>query len=137
MRCPLAGVAEVDGPVFFPISEWLPAFGLTLVIEWPIVVLLVRRLEPDLVRLSVLVVTVNLATHLAAWYVLTQLLSIASPVYVLVAESWAMAAEAVFYVAAIRGLTAGRAVGVALTANLTSFVVGRGVFTALWSWLMA
>ena len=111
--------------MFFPVSDWLAAFVLTLAIEVPLVAFLVRRVESDLIRLVILIVFANLATHLAVWYVITQLLLVGTPGYTLVAETWAFAAEAVFYWAAIRGLSFRRAIYVALVANLSSFVVGR------------
>ena len=51
--------------MYFPISDWFAAFILTLVIEAPIVAFVLRRVEPDLVRLGIFIVFANLATHLA------------------------------------------------------------------------
>jgi hypothetical protein len=116
--------------VFFPVSEWFPAFLLTLAVEAPIVAVLLRSAERDLARLAVLFVFVNLATHLVVWYVMSQLFVPSTPEYVLASEGWAIAAEALFYVAAIRGLSARRAIGVAVVANLASALVGRLVFAA-------
>ena len=121
--------------MFFPISDWFAAFAITLSIELPIVALLVRRGESDLVRLGILIVFANLATHLAVWYVITQLLLVGTPAYTLVAETWAIVAEAVFYWAAIRGISARRAMAIAFAANLSSFVAGRLV-GYLWPDLM-
>jgi hypothetical protein len=117
--------------MYFPISEWFAAFVITLAVEAPLVALLVRRVESDLVRLGILIVFANLATHLAVWYVFTQLFLIGTPAYTLIAESWAIAAEAVFYWAAIRNLSVRRAITVSLVANVSSFVVGR-LTVALW-----
>jgi hypothetical protein len=117
--------------MYFPISGWFAAFVLTLAVEAPIVVFLLRRAAPDLVRLGVLVVFANLATHLAVWYVFTQLLLVGTPSYTLVAETWAIAAEAAFYWAAIHGLSMRRAAVVAITANVASYVVGL-VIGQLW-----
>jgi hypothetical protein len=117
--------------VYFPISEWFPAFLLTLAVEAPIVLLLVRRAEPDLFRLAVIVLFANLATHLAVWYVITQLLLVGSWQYLVVAESWAVAAEAIVYWAALRGLRLTSAAVVATVANLASFAAGRAL-AALW-----
>jgi hypothetical protein len=113
--------------LFIPVTDWFPAFLLTLAVEAPLVVLLLRRLEPHLGRLAVLVVTVNLATHLAVWYVFTQRLLPGTVAYVLVAEGWAIGAEALFYWAAVHGLSARRAIAIAAVANATSFLVGRAV----------
>jgi hypothetical protein len=117
--------------MYFPLSEWTPAFLLTLAVEAPIVWALLRRVEPDVVRLAVLFLVVNLATHLCIWYVLTQLFDPGSWTYAFVAEAWAIGAEALFYAAALRGLAPLRALAVAVLANVASFVVGRAVF-AVW-----
>jgi len=117
--------------MYFPISDWFPAFLLTLAVEAPIVAFLVRRAEPDLLRLGVLIVFANLATHLVVWYVITQLLLVGTLGYTLVAETWATAAEAVFYKAAIRGLSVRRAIAVAVAANAASWAVGR-LMGGLW-----
>lgn len=111
--------------MFFPVSSWFAAFVVTVAVEAPIVVLLLRGVERDLVRLGIFIVFANLATHLAVWYVLTQLLLIGTLEYIAVAETWAIAAEAVLYWAAIRGLSMRRAVIVAVIANLASFTAGR------------
>jgi hypothetical protein len=111
--------------MYFPISDWFPAFLLTLAVEGPIVAFLLRRAEPDLLRLGVLIVFANLATHLVVWYVITQALLVGSLTYTLVAETWATAAEALFYWAAIRGLSARRAIVVAIAANAASWLAGR------------
>jgi hypothetical protein len=111
--------------MFFPASEWFAAFLLTLVIEIPITVVLLRRAVPDLPRLLLLVVFANLVTHPAVWFVFTQLFLIGTPEYTLAAEAWAVAIEALFYAVTIRGLAARRAITVALAANVASFAVGR------------
>lgn len=113
--------------LFIPVTDWLPAFLLTLVVETPLVVVLLRRLEPHLGRLAVLIITVNLATHLAVWYVFTQRLLPGTVAYVVVAEGWAIGVEALFYWAAVHGLSARRAIAVAAVANAASFLVGRAV----------
>lgn len=111
--------------MFFPVSAWFVAFVLTVAVETPIVVFLLRKLQSDLVRLGILIVVVNLATHLAVWFVITQVILVGTLGYTLVAETWAVAAEAVFCWAAIRGLSARRAVAVAVAANGASFLIGQ------------
>jgi len=122
--------------MFFPVSEWFTAFVLTLAVEAPIVAVLLRPIGIDRVRLAVLFVFANLATNLVVWYVLTQLFVVGTGAYVAVAETWAIAAETVFYAAAFRELSARRALTVAVTANLASFVAGR-LFVGLWPDLLA
>jgi hypothetical protein len=111
--------------MFFPVSGWFTAFVLTLAIELPIVAWLLRRAEPDLRRRLALAVFANLMTHPAVWYVFSQLFLIGTLVYALAAEGWAIAAEAVFYAVAIRGLGLRRAIVLAVFANGASFAVGR------------
>ena len=89
--------------MYFPISSWAVAFAVTMAVEIPIVLSTVPRDSRDLVRLVVIVGCANLATHLAVWYVLTQLLLINTPGYVMAAEAWAVAVEAAVYWAAFRG----------------------------------
>ena len=110
--------------MYFPASAWLAAFLLTLAVEIPVAGYLLRRTEPDRVRLVLLVVFANLATHPIVWYVITQPFLIGTWEYVLVAEAWAVAAEAVFYAVVFRGIAARRAIAVAVVANAASFLVG-------------
>lgn len=117
--------------MFFPVSGWFAAFVLTLVIELPIAAWLLRRAEPDVVRRVVLIGFANLATHLAVWYVFSQLFLIGTVQYALAAEAWAIGAEAVFFIVAFRGLDPRRAIAVALAANVVSFAIGR-IVGAIW-----
>jgi membrane protein YqaA with SNARE-associated domain len=110
--------------MFFPASGWFAAFVLTLTVEVPIAGYLLRRVEPDRLRLAILLVFANLATHPIVWYVMTQLFLIGTWEYVLAAESWAIAVEAVFYAVAFRGLDPRRAIAIAAVANGASFIVG-------------
>jgi len=111
--------------MYFPASGWFAAFVLTLVVEVPIAVLLLRRAEPDLRRLVLLVVFANLVSHPLVWYVVPQLVLVGTPSYTLVAEAWAIAVEALFYWVTIRGLSARRAIAVAVAANAASYLAGR------------
>lgn len=117
--------------MYFPVSGWFAAFVLTLAVEAPIVVFLLRQVEPNLLRLGVLIVAANLATHPVVWFVIPQLLVVGTPGFTLVAETWAIAVEAVFYAAAILGLSARRTIAVAAVANATSWLAGR-VIGGLW-----
>jgi hypothetical protein len=110
--------------VFFPVSGWFAAFGLTLLVETPIAFFLLRRQAPDRVRLVIVILFANLATHPVVWYVVSQLLLVGTLDYTVVAELWATAAEALIYWAAIRGVSAPRAIGTAVAANAASYLVG-------------
>ena len=118
--------------MFFPASEWFAAFLLTLAVEVPVAVFLLRRAEPDLPRRVLLVVFANLLTHPAVWFIYTQLFLVGTLEYTLAAEAWAIAIEALFYAVTIRGLVPRRAIAVALAANLASFAVGRLVAGIGW-----
>jgi hypothetical protein len=122
--------------MFFPVSEWFPAFVLTLAVEAPIVAILLRSTGYEALRIAVLFVFANLATHLVVWYVLTDLLVVGTAEYVAVAEGWAIAAEAIFYAAAFREISARRAITVSVVANLASFIAGR-VLVGFWPDLLA
>ena len=117
--------------MFFPAEDWFRAFVLTLAVEVPIAAFLLRRAEPDRLRLVLLVVFANLATHPIVWYVWTQPFLVGTPEYLVVAESWAVAAEAVFYWAAFRGVRPLRALSVSIAANAASFIAGI-VVGAIW-----
>ncbi len=111
--------------MFFPVSDWFTAFILTVAVEIPVALFLLRRVEPDRLRLVILVAFANLATHPAVWFVFTQLFLVGTPEYILAAESWAIAVEALFYAVTIRGISPRRAIAVALAANVASIAVGR------------
>jgi hypothetical protein len=110
--------------MFFPVEEWLSAFVLTLVVETPIVVAVLRRAEPELLRLALIAVIANLATHPAVWFVFTQLFLVGTAPYVFTAEAWAVAAEAAVYLVVIRGVEPRRAVTASVLANTASIVAG-------------
>lgn len=117
--------------MYFPVSGWIAAFLVTLAIEAPIVAFLLRRAERSIVRRGALIVFANLTTHPVVWYVISQLLLVGTLGYTIVAETWATAVEAIFYAATVRGLSARRAIAVAVAANGTSWLVGR-VVGGLW-----
>ena len=117
--------------MFFSVADWFPAFLLTLTVELPVCLLLLGRVEPGPRRLAGLVLFANLATHPIVWFVVTQLLLVGTPEYVLAAEGWAFGAEALFYLLALRGITVRRAAAASLAANLASFLIGRLVLAVL------
>ena len=45
--------------MYLPISSWFVAYALTLLVEVPVVLAMLRHQEPNLARLAVLVVFVN------------------------------------------------------------------------------
>jgi hypothetical protein len=113
--------------VFFRIADWFMAFLLTLVVELPVGVILLRPAEPELVRRALAVLIANLVTHPAVWYVLTQLLLVGTVTFTLVAETWAVLGEAVVYGVTFPAMARSRALAVALVVNTLSFAIGRVV----------
>ena len=117
--------------MFFPAGDWFAAFVLTLAVEVPIAVFLLRRAEPNLARAAAIVVFANLVSHPMVWFVWTQVFLIGTAEYVIAVETWAIAIEALFYAVVVRGLGPGRAVLIAVVANAASFAIGR-VVAQLW-----
>jgi hypothetical protein len=111
--------------MFFPVADWFVAFLLTLVVELPVGVVLLRPAEPAIARRALAVVIANLVTHPGIWYVLTQLLLVGTLAFTVVAETWAVLGEAVVYGVTFPAMARGRALAVALAANALSFAIGR------------
>jgi hypothetical protein len=117
--------------LYLPVHAWLAAFLLTVAVEIPIVARLLRGRDTGGRRLAALVVFANLATHPAVWFIFPQLFLVGTTSFTVAAELWAVAAEAIFYGVAIRGVTPLRAIGTSVAANVASFVVGL-VVTEIW-----
>jgi hypothetical protein len=117
--------------VFFAVEEWLPAFLLTVLVELPVVVILLARSGAPPLRVAVIVVVANLATHAAVWFIWTQLLMVGTPAYTVTVEIWAAGVEALAYWAAFPSVPVRRTVLAAVTANLLSFVIGLGIGSRL------
>jgi hypothetical protein len=122
--------------MFFPVSEWLTAFLVTLLIEVPLVVLLLRRWvsPPGSVPLPTLVALAgfaNLASHPLVWFAFTQVFLVGTVAYTIAAEGWAFGIEAAFYAVAVPGMPGRRAIAVSLAANVTSFLAGRLLWQVL------
>ena len=117
--------------MYFPATGWLAAFLLTVAVEVPVAGWLLRRDEPDRVRLVLLTAFASLATHPIVWYVWTQVFLVGTPAYLVAAEAFAVLVEAAFYWAAFRGVRPSRALLISLAANAASFATGT-VVTTLW-----
>lgn len=117
--------------MYIPVDAWLRAFLLTLVVEVPIVVWLLRAAGPGRARLAAIAVFASLATHPVVWFVVPQVLYESSNESLLVSEAWAVLVEALFYAVVLPGLRPARALGASLVANLASVLVGLAV-TAAW-----
>lgn len=101
---------------------WVEYFGLTVAIELLVAVPLLRG-AGTLPRRAAAVVVGNLASHPIVWFVLARVISSRS-LMIPVAESWAIASEAVVYALVFPSLPKTRALGVSAVANAASFLVG-------------
>lgn len=114
---------------------WFGAFLLTLAIETPLVVALLRPHGESAARGALLSCYASLATHPVVWFVLPALPLAPWPRF-LASEAWAVAAEAVFFGLAVRGLPAARAATVSLLANGASAAFGLALAATPWgAWL--
>lgn len=111
------------------VTDWLRAFGSTLIVEAAVVIPLLRRREPRRFRLAAAVVLVNLATHPLVWFLFPGLAARHS-VRVALAELFAIAVEGAAYAIILAGVGPGRAMLVSLAANATSVAVGLALRAA-------
>ncbi len=114
--------------------RWLGAFLLTLAIEAPLVLAVLRR-EPGAPELPTRrallgIFFANLATHPLVWFGFPQL-GISPNVDLAISEVFAPVAEAAFFATMFDGVTLRRAGLAAVAANLTSFGLGLLLFLAL------
>ena len=117
--------------MYFPIEGWFAAFVLTLAVEVPVVVLLLRRAGMPPARAFAWAVFANLSTHPVVWFVIPQLLDVGTPGYTAVAETWAVLAEATLYWLAVVDLGVRRSLLVAVVANAASWAAGHLVAAAI------
>lgn len=132
------------------VYAWSKAFGLTVFVEALTVLLLLRALlrpSPpehgggpapapppfETPKTLALIGFANLASHPAVWFIIPSL-RVTYPTMVLVAESWAVLSEAVFYALVIPRLGFSRALGVSLVANGLSFGLGL-IIRAVTGWV--
>ena len=120
--------------MFVPASIWFPAFVLTVAVEALVVWLLTRGLERDTLRTLALVLFANLATHPIILFVMTQLLIAGTTTFVVVAEGWAIGAEAVFYALVLRRPGPTGALATSIVANAASFAAGAAAAAVLPGW---
>ncbi|HXJ19193.1 MAG TPA: hypothetical protein VMT03_03095 [Polyangia bacterium] len=106
----------------FWVTAWLRAFGLTLLIELPLAVPLLARVETSRLRRVAAVVAANLATHPLVWFLFPGL-ALGWPARLALSEAWALIAEAIIYMTVWPGLRR-RAWLVSLVANAASATAG-------------
>jgi hypothetical protein len=81
--------------MFYTTSGWFTNLVLTVAMEVPIPIVLLRAAQPRPAHVGGLAILANVATHPVDWFVISQLLLVGTGAYVVAAEqSWAVAAEA-------------------------------------------
>ena len=111
------------------VALWFKAFLLTVLVEVPIAAALLRPAEPRLARRMALVLFANVASHPAVWFIFPELRLPHLPALVL-AETWALLSEAVFYRLVFEKTDAVEALGISAVANGASFATGLLVHAA-------
>lgn len=115
-----------------PALDWLRTFGVTLLVECPLILWFFRREQPQRGRLLLCAVFATLATHPVVWFVFPHLPLRYVPMVEL-SELWAFLAEAVFYWLVLRARVERAVLGSAL-ANAASWGVVAGL-RALTGWV--
>jgi hypothetical protein len=105
------------------VQLWLRAFSLTLLIELAVALPLLGSVA-GLQRRASAVVLAQLVTHPAVWFIFP-LIGWSQPVYLLVAESWAVLLECALYRTVFPSLRWSKALAVAALANAASYAVGQ------------
>ena len=105
-----------------PASAWARAFAVTLAIELIVVLAITRDSKESVPRRALLVTFANFVTHPIVWFVIPEWISNRAPQLV-VCETWAILAEAIFYALTMR-MRGARAFGIAAVANAASYGVG-------------
>ncbi len=111
----------------FWVTDWLRAFGLTLLLELALAVPMLAAVEPRAARRIAAVVAANLATHPLVWFLFPGL-ALGRPARLALSEAWALFAEAIIYLTVWPALRIRRAFLVSLIANATS--AGAGLLLA-------
>jgi len=104
------------------VAEWAKYFVVTLLVEVAVAAPLLARSEPRWRAVSA-VAFAQLLSHPAVWFVLPAL-GLHRGAYLVVAESWAIVSELVFYRFVFERLSWTRALGVSALANGASLAVG-------------
>lgn len=107
----------------FWVTNWLRAFGLTLLVELAIALPLLAPIEPRRWRWASAVVVANLATHPLVWFLFPGL-AIGAGARLALSEAWAVLAELAIYRLVWPALSIRRATLVAVAANAASLVAG-------------
>lgn len=108
------------------LGMWARAFAATVVVETVVAVPALGARSARGRRLGAALLG-QLATHPAVWFIFPEL-HLPRPLFLLLAESWAVIIEALIYRFTLPGLSFRRAAAVSLLANAASVVAGRLLF---------
>ncbi len=104
------------------VALWARAFIVTVLIELGVATPLLAPVEARLWRRLAIVAFAQLASHPAVWFIFPELGL--HHAFLIVAESWAVVIEILFYRVTLPSLPWSRACGVSLLANGASFAAG-------------
>lgn len=117
-----------------PVTAWARAFLLTVLVETPIAVALLREAEPRLARRVPAVLIANLATHPSVWFVFPAL-GLGDAASTFASEMFAVLVEAALYALLFgdalraRGRSPALAcAGVSALANGASYAAGLALY---------
>jgi hypothetical protein len=114
------------------VKAWLLAFCLTVLVEQLVAFPLLAVAERSWGRRLGLIFFAQLASHPAVCFIFPEL-PLPPPVFVVVAETWAVVSEIVFYLLAFPALDVRRALAISCLANGASF--GLGLVLQRLGWL--
>lgn len=113
---------------------WLIGFGLTVLLEAPLVAWLLAAHEPSLRRRLELLLLANLLTHPLVWFFFPSL-PLPRLGSLLLSEAWAFGLELYVYARLVPHPSWQRAATTSLLANATSWGLGSGLVRHFGSWL--
>jgi hypothetical protein len=105
------------------VALWARAFAVTLAVETPLAMGLLRDVDRSRLRRLGAVLAGNLATHPAVWFILPAL-GLPAVAMMAVMETWAVVVEMAVYRLVFPSLSWPRALGISAVANGASFAVG-------------
>ena len=108
------------------LGMWARAFAATVVVEAAVAVPALGARWPRGRRLGAALLG-QLATHPAVWFIFPEL-HLPRPLFLFLAESWAVLVEALVYRFTLPGVSYRRAAAVSVLANAASVVAGRLLF---------
>lgn len=105
------------------VGMWAVAFAITSAVECVVAGSLLGSKQGSFARRALVVLLAQWVSHPTVWFILPEL-GMSRLLFVLVAESWAVASELGVYRVVFPAITWRRAIVVSLLANACSFLVG-------------